>query len=56
MGFIVMLILIGLVLIFTEILLIPGVGVAGTLGVIAMGGASYYAFCEMSTKIGRAHV
>lgn len=52
MGFIVMLILIGLVLIFTEILLIPGVGVAGTLGVIAMGGASYYAFCEMSTMTG----
>ena len=52
MGFIVMLILIGLVLIFTEILLIPGVGVAGTLGVIALGGASYYAFCELGTMTG----
>jgi membrane-bound ClpP family serine protease len=45
MGFIVMLILIGLVLIFAEILLIPGIGVAGTLGVIALGGSCYYAFC-----------
>lgn len=47
-----MLILIGLVLIFTEILLIPGVGVAGTLGVIALGGASYYAFYALGTMTG----
>ena len=47
-----MLILIGLVLIFTEILLIPGVGIAGTLGVIALGGASYYAFCELGIMTG----
>ena len=47
-----MLILIGLVLIFTEILLIPGVGVAGTLGVISLGGASYYAFYALGTMTG----
>lgn len=47
-----MLILIGFVLIFTEILLIPGVGVAGTLGVIALGGASYYAFYALGTMTG----
>lgn len=47
-----MLILIGLVLIFTEILLIPGVGVAGTLGVISLGGACYYAFYELGTLTG----
>ena len=47
-----MLILIGLVLIFTEILLIPGVGFAGTLGVIALGGASYYAFYALGTMTG----
>ena len=52
MGFVVMLILIGLVLIFTEILLIPGVGVAGTLGVISLGGACYYAFYELGTLTG----
>lgn len=47
-----MLILIGLVLIFTEILLIPGVGVAGTLGVISLGGACYYAFYEFGSMTG----
>ena len=52
MGFIVMLILIGLVLIFTEILLIPGVGVAGTLGVISLGGACYYSFYEFGAMTG----
>ena len=52
MGFVVMLILIGLVLIFTEILLIPGVGVAGILGVISLGGSCYYAFYELGTVTG----
>lgn len=47
-----MLILIGLVLIFTEILLIPGVGVAGTLGVISLGGACCYAFYEFGPMTG----
>ena len=36
MGFIITLILVGLVLIFAEILLIPGVGVAGILGILSM--------------------
>ena len=31
MGFVIVLILVGLVLIFAEILLIPGVGIAGVL-------------------------
>lgn len=52
MGFVVMLILIGLVLVFTEILLIPGVGVAGILGVISLGGSCYYAFYELGTVTG----
>ena len=47
-----MLILIGLVLVFTEILLIPGVGVAGILGVISLGGSCYYAFYELGTVTG----
>ena len=37
MGFIITLILVGLVLIFAEILLIPGVGVAGVLGLLSIG-------------------
>ena len=46
MGFIITLILVGLVLIFAEILLVPGVGIAGVLGLLSMGGSCYYAFYE----------
>lgn len=52
MGFVIMLILIGLVLIFTEILLIPGVGVAGILGILSLGGSCYYAFYELEPIVG----
>lgn len=52
MGFIITLILVGLVLIFAEILLIPGVGVAGILGLLSMGGSCFYAFNQMGTAAG----
>ena len=52
MGFIVTLILVGLVLIFAEILLIPGVGIAGVLGLLSMGGSCFYAFHEFGTTAG----
>ncbi len=52
MGFIITLILVGLVLIFAEILLIPGVGVAGVLGILSMGGSCFYAFYEYDNTIG----
>ena len=52
MGFIITLILVGLVLIFAEILLIPGVGVAGVLGILSMGGSCFYAFNQMGTTAG----
>ena len=52
MGLVVTLIIIGLLLIFAEILLIPGVGVAGILGVIALGGSCVYAFVERSSTSG----
>lgn len=52
MGFVVSLILIGLVLIFAEILIIPGVGVAGILGLLSMGGSCYYAFYEFGSTTG----
>ena len=52
MGFAIVLILVGLVLIFAEILLIPGVGVAGILGRLSMGGSCFYAFHEMGTTTG----
>jgi len=52
MGFVITLILVGLVLIFAEILLIPGVGVAGILGLLSMGGACFYAFYEFGNTTG----
>lgn len=52
MGFIITLILVGLVLIFAEILLIPGIGVAGILGLLSMGGSCYYAFAQMGNTAG----
>lgn len=52
MGFIVTLILVGLVLIFAEILLVPGVGIAGVMGLLAMGGSCFYAFYEYGTTVG----
>lgn len=47
-----MLILIGLVLIFAEILLIPGIGIAGVLGLLSMGGSCFYAFNQLGTNAG----
>ena len=52
MGFIIVLILVGLVLIFAEILLIPGVGIAGILGLCSMGGSCFYAFNQLGTTPG----
>ena len=52
MGFIVTLILVGIVLLFAEILLIPGVGIAGVLGLLSMGGSCFYAFHEFGTTAG----
>ena len=52
MGFIIVLILVGLVLIFAEIMLIPGIGVAGILGPLSMGGSCFYAFNQMGNTTG----
>ena len=52
MGLVISLIIIGLLLVFAEILIIPGVGVAGILGVAAMAGSCVYAFMEMSQMAG----
>lgn len=52
MGFIITLILVGLVLIFAEILLIPGVGIAGVLGLLSLGGSCFYAFTQLGSTAG----
>ena len=52
MGLIITLILVGIVLMIAEILLIPGVGVAGILGILSMGGSCWYAFHEFGNITG----
>jgi membrane-bound ClpP family serine protease len=52
MGLIITLILVGIVLMIAEILLIPGVGVAGILGLLSMGGSCWYAFYEYGNLTG----
>ena len=52
MGIVISLIVIGLALMFAEIMIIPGFGIAGILGILAMGGSSYYAFYEFGNASG----
>lgn len=52
MALIITLILVGIVLILAEILLIPGVGVAGILGLLSLGGSCWYAFYEFGNMTG----
>lgn len=52
MGLLITLILVGFVLILAEILIIPGVGVAGILGLLSLGGSCYYAFYEFGSLTG----
>ena len=52
MAFIIILIAVGLVLILAEILLIPGIGVAGILGLVSLGGSCFYAFHEYGASTG----
>ena len=52
MGLIITLILVGIVLIIAEILLVPGIGVAGVLGLLSMGGSCWYAFYEFGNITG----
>ena len=52
MGLIITLILVGIVLMIAEILLIPGVGVAGILGLLSLGGSCWYAYYEFGNLTG----
>lgn len=52
MGLVITLIILGLMLLFAEILIIPGVGVAGILGLLSMGGSCAYAFMEIGQTAG----
>lgn len=52
MGLVISFIVIGMVLIMAEIMLIPGVGVAGVLGFLSVGGACVYSFYEFGPMVG----
>lgn len=52
MGLIIALFLVGIILLLAELLLIPGVGVAGFLGLLSLGGSCYYGFYHYGTAGG----
>ena len=52
MGFVITLIILGIILLLAEIFLIPGIGIAGILGLISLCGSSYYAFAFLSPMAG----
>ena len=52
MGLIITLIIIGVVLILAELLLIPGIGVVGILGLLSLIGANFIAFFYHSQTVG----
>lgn len=52
MGLVITLIIVGLLLLFTEILLVPGVGFAGILGLLSLTGSCVYAFTQMGNTEG----
>ncbi len=52
MGLVITLIILGILLLFAEILIIPGVGVAGILGLLSLAGSCTYAFLQISTTAG----
>lgn len=52
MGLVITLIIVGLLLLFAEILIIPGAGVAGILGLLSLAGSCVYAFLEIGNTAG----
>ena len=52
MGLVITLILVGIILILVEILLIPGIGIAGILGLASICGSAYYAFAHLGPWTG----
>ncbi|MDR2586268.1 MAG: NfeD family protein [Prevotellaceae bacterium] len=52
MGLIILLIIVGIVLLLAELLLIPGVGIAGVLGLASLIGANFIAFFYYSQTVG----
>lgn len=52
MGLVISLIIIGLLLLFAEVFIIPGIGAAGILGLLSLVGSCVYAFWELGNLVG----
>ncbi len=52
MGFVIILMIVGILLLLAEILLVPGVGVAGIFGLLALIGSCVYSFHFFGTTVG----
>ena len=52
MGLLILLILAGLLLLLAEIFIIPGIGVAGFLGIASLTGSCWYAFSHLGNAAG----
>ncbi len=52
MGFVITLILLGVCLLLAELLLIPGVGVAGVMGLLSLIGSCVYGFWKFGPNVG----
>jgi hypothetical protein len=52
MGLIILLMIAGILLILAELLIIPGVGIAGILGALSLAGSCYYAFAYIGVTAG----
>ena len=52
MGYLIAMMVLGLLLVLVEVFLTPGIGVAGVFGILSMGGASYYAFYGFNETTG----
>ena len=50
-AIVVLLLLVGIVFLLTEIIFIPGFGIAGLFGFLSMGGAVYIAYVRVSPEI-----
>lgn len=49
MGLIIALFLLGIILLLAELLIIPGIGIAGFLGLASLGGCCFYGFARYGT-------
>lgn len=52
MGLVITFVIVGIILLLAEILLIPGIGVAGIFGIISLAGSAYYAFAFVGQPAG----